>query len=184
MKSTALHRSWLIVAAGLAVACADSGDSRGIAPTTPSFTTASLGTCTELAASGELIFHAYATGVQIYRWSGASWVFVAPRATLYADALDNAVVGSHYAGPTWESVSGSTVVGVVAKRCTPSSDAIQWLLLDAASNSRPGVFAGVTQIQRLNTTGGVAPSTPGATVNDIAEVPYTAEYFFYRARRE
>src|SRR6266481_4078054 len=32
-----------------------------------------------------LTFHAYAIGVQIYRWDGATWVFVAPSATLYAD---------------------------------------------------------------------------------------------------
>ena len=37
-----------------------------------------------------------------------------------------------------------------------------------------------TYIQRLNTHGGVAPAgscTPG----DTASVPYTADYYFYRA---
>ena len=180
MKPTAFHGLWLTVAAALIVACADS--SARLAPTTPSFTSVQLGTCTDLAASGELTFHAYAAGVQIYRWSGTSWVFVAPRATLYADARNSAVVGSHYAGPTWESVSGSTVVGAVAKRCLPNPNAIPWLLLDATASTGPGVLRGVTQIQRVNTVGGVAPSAVGSVLGEIAEVPYTAEYFFYRDR--
>jgi FtsP/CotA-like multicopper oxidase with cupredoxin domain len=179
MKSGAFHRTLLVIATALMAACADSPRS---VPTAPSFAVVKLGTCSELTASGELTFHAYASGVQIYRWNGASWVFVAPRATLYADANGRAVVGSHYAGPTWESVSGSTVVGAVAKRCTPNATAIPWLLLDATSSTGPGVLQGVTQIQRVNTVGGVAPLAPGSILGDIAEVPYAAEYFFYRGR--
>lgn len=179
MKPIAIHRTWLIVATSLIASCADS---TRMAPTAPSFTAVQLGTCTDLAASGQLTFHAYAAGVQIYRWNGTNWIFVAPRATLYADAQGSAVVGSHYVGPTWESVSGSTVIGAVAKRCTPNANAIPWLLLDATWSAGPGVFEGVTQIQRLNTVGGVAPSTAGGVVGEISEVPYTAEYFFFRGR--
>ena len=126
-------------------------------------------------------FHAFASGVQIYKWTGATWTFVAPSATLYADAGESGVVGIHYAGPTWESVSGSKVVGSVAERCTPDATAIPWLKLQAVSSDGPGIFASVAFIQRVNTVGGTAPSTPGASVGDIANVPYTAEYFFYRA---
>jgi hypothetical protein len=46
--------------------------------------------------------------------------------------------------------------------------------------SGTGVFAKVTFIHRLDTTGGVAPAgkcTKGKTV----EVPYTANYYFYSA---
>src|SRR5206468_3005546 len=32
-----------------------------------------------------LTFHAYAIGVQIYKWNGTNWVFVAPSAALYGD---------------------------------------------------------------------------------------------------
>ena len=39
---------------------------------------------------------------------------------------------------------------------------------------------GTTFIQRVNTTGGKAPSTDGAFVGQVARVPYTADYFFYR----
>jgi Protein of unknown function (DUF3455) len=53
----------------------------------------------------------YADGVQVYHWDGLSWVFVEPIATLFANANYNGKVGKHYVGPTWESNSGSKVVG-------------------------------------------------------------------------
>src|SRR5512141_1890152 len=59
----------------------------------------------------EVAFHAYAIGAQIYRWSGSAWTFVAPAAVLYADPGYQGEVGTHYAGPTWESNSGSQIVG-------------------------------------------------------------------------
>ena len=135
-------------------------------------------------AGHKVVFHAYAEGVQIYRWNGASWSFVGPEALLYADAEGNSVVGTHYAGPGgphWQSTSGSTVIGTVAERATPDPDAIDWLKLKASSEG-PGIFNGVTFIQRVNTVGGKAPSGPGDFVGDEVEVPYTAEYFFYRAQ--
>jgi hypothetical protein len=55
------------------------------------------------------------------------------------------------------------------------------LLLEAASTQGPGVFHGVTDIQRVNTVGGKAPAAPGATVGEETEVSYTAEYYFYGA---
>jgi hypothetical protein len=53
-------------------------------------------------------------------------------------------------------------------------------LLKKTETSGNGIFTKVTYIQRTNTTGGLAPSEPGA-VNELREVPYTAEYYFYRA---
>jgi hypothetical protein len=132
-------------------------------------------------AGNTLVFHAYAVGVQIYHWTGSAWSFIAPAATLYADPGHHGEVGTHFAGPTWESNSGSQVVGHRLAACSPSATAIPWLLLSAASTEGPGVFEQVTFVQRLNTEGGLAPSTPGSTVGDEARVPYTAEYFFYGA---
>ena len=43
-----------------------------------------------------------------------------------------------------------------------------------------------TFIQRVNTSGGVAPSTGCASASDIgnqAFVPYTTDYYFYRAAK-
>lgn len=136
----------------------------------------------EVGAGNKLAFHVYARGVQIYRWNGTSWDFVAPVASLFAEPGYFGEVGSHYVGPTWESKSGSKFVGkrVLGTGCTPDPSAIAWLLLEKVSSGGPGIFGSVTYIQRVNTTGGVAPA-PGSTVGEVQEVPYTAEYYFYRA---
>jgi Protein of unknown function (DUF3455) len=85
-----------------------------------------LGRCQTLQvpAGNDVAFHVHAEGVQIYRWNGTSWAFVSPVAVLFADAGYDSAVGLHYAGPTWESVTGSKVVGMVLERCTPDPDAI------------------------------------------------------------
>lgn len=131
-------------------------------------------------AGSRVAFAAYAEGVQVYRWTGAAWAFVGPEAVLY-DA-DGEVVGIHYAGPTWETASGSTVVGAVVERATPDPTAIPWLLLRAVSADGPGPLRRVTYVQRLDTAGGLAPAAPGAAPGDVARVPYTAYYVFYRSR--
>ena len=129
---------------------------------------------------------ALATGVQIYECSQKSdstyeWTFKAPEATL--TSRSGQAIGKHYAGPTWESVDGSKVVGEVkAKDAGSTTTAIPWLLLAAKSNSGSGVFGGAKSIQRVRTNGGVAPSEVcGAdNLHKVARVPYTASYFFYR----
>jgi hypothetical protein len=125
--------------------------------------------------------HFYALGVQIYRWTGTNWFFVAPEAALFDDPCYHGQVGIHYAGPTWEAKDGSKVVGTRLAGCTPFRGAIPWLKLGAASTSGRGRFERVTFIQRVNTIGGTAPAENGAFVGDEARVPYTAEYYFYRA---
>jgi hypothetical protein len=141
------------------------------------------GDCARLRveAGNKVAAHAYAVGVQIYRWTGTTWSFVGPEAVLYHDPGANGEMGTHYAGPTWESNSGSKVVGAVVDRCTPDPTAIPWLLLRAVSSEGPGIFHRVTFIQRVNTVGGLAPAEPGEFVGEVAEVPYAAEYYFYRA---
>ncbi|HLN99316.1 MAG TPA: hypothetical protein VK208_12725 [Pyrinomonadaceae bacterium] len=69
-------------------------------------------------------------------------MFVAPEAELFADAGYNGTVGIHYAGLTWESLSGSKVAGTVIDRCTAEPDAIPWLLLAAVNSEGPGIFHG------------------------------------------
>ena len=142
-----------------------------------------LGACTRLQPpeGSRLAYHAYARGVQIYRWNGAGWSFVAPAANLSADAGGASSVGTHYAGPTWRSNSGGTVVGTVTERCVADPGAIPWLLLGATPDGGPGIFHRVAYIQRVNTVGGMAPGTAGSVVGEEQRVPYTAEYYFYRA---
>jgi len=133
-------------------------------------------------AGNRISAHVYALGVQIYRWNGSGWVFVAPDATLYADPCFNGEIGTHYAGPTWEADDGSKVVASRVADCTPNRGAIPWLRLDATSSSPQGRFGLVTHVLRVNTIGGTAPATAGAFVGDEARVPYTTEYYFYRAQ--
>lgn len=133
----------------------------------------------------KLAFHTYARGVQIYKWNALTqaWDFVAPVAVLFAEENYFGEVGSHYVGPRWESKSGSKVEGrrVLGTGCTPDPTAIAWLLLSKFRTEGNGIFSSVTFIQRVNTTGGLPPAQPGLTDGETKEVPYTAEYYFYKA---
>jgi len=134
----------------------------------------------QVQPGNKLAFHVYALGVQIYRWNGTSWLFVAPSARLFADAEYHGEVGIHYAGPTWESHSGGKVIASRQESCAPDPTAIPWLLLQKVSTEGPGIFDRVTYIQRVNTNGGLPPTGPGPFIGAEEEVPYTAEYYFYR----
>ena len=172
----------LLSVAGLALASAPLARANGNIepPNLPSPLCDSL----QVPAGNRLFFHTYALGVQVYWWNGVSWEFVAPVANLYADENYRVEIGFHYSGPTWESESGSKVVASRLAGCSPSpTTAIPWLLLQAVSTDGPGVFRRTTYVQRVNTVGGLAPAAPGAFVGAVARVPYTAEYYFYRARR-
>jgi len=131
-----------------------------------------------VSAGNKVHFHGFGVGVQIYTWDGVSWRGPVPEATLFDG---NGVVAIHFAGPTWESNSGSKVVGaVVQTTVTVDPNAIPWVRLRAVTTKGPGIFADTTFIQRVNTAGGKAPSVNGAFVGQVARVPYTADYFFYR----
>src|SRR5262245_43187734 len=134
----------------------------------------------EVPDGNKLALRVYAVGIQRYRWNGAGWDFVEPVATLYADPTYRVKAGTHYAGPTWESILGGKVVATRVDGCTPDPASIPWLLLRATSAD--GVLSLVTFIQRVNTKGGLAPIAPGASTGVMAEIPYTTEYLFYRAR--
>jgi hypothetical protein len=128
-----------------------------------------------------VVFHGNAIGVQVYTWNGASWGTAVPEATLFDEAGDVAVI--HFAGPSWESNSGSKVVGaVVPPAVTVDPDAIPWLLLSAVRTEGSGIFADTTFIQRVHTSGGKAPAEDGTVIGQVARVPYTADYFFFRKR--
>lgn len=124
-------------------------------------------------------FHGYAEGFQIYTWNGVDWGRAVPSATLFDD--DGNVVIKHFAGPSWQSNSGSLVVAsLFHPPVTVDPNSIPWLLLKAVHNEGNGILAEVTFVQRVNTFGGLPPTEPGIKVGDVAKVPYTADYFFYR----
>ena len=135
----------------------------------------------------QLAFHHDAVGVQIYTCqatkTGYAWTFQAPEAKLF-DRPRHAVL-THYAGPTWESVSDhSKVVAKKVAEFSAHADAIPELLLQVTSHAGEGTLAGVTYIQRLHTTGGLAP-TGGCDeghVGATARVDYTAIYTFSRPK--
>jgi hypothetical protein len=123
-----------------------------------------------------------AKGVQIYvcriKGTANAWDFKAPQAELF-DAQDRPFA-KHYAGPSWEAPDGSKAVGkVLATEPAPTAGAIPWLLLSAQS-SGSGVLAGVRFVQRVNTSGGVAPAGACPKVGAEQRVDYTADYVFYK----
>lgn len=124
-------------------------------------------------------------GVQIYQCNsaGTGWTFLRPDAILSSD--DGASIIHHFTGPTWQSLEdGSSVMGTKLASMASPSGAIPWLLLKARNNTL-GPQGGdelypTTYIQRVNTTGGVAPQTP-CIPGTMESVPYTADYIFYDA---
>ncbi|HEY2587342.1 MAG TPA: DUF3455 domain-containing protein [Tepidisphaeraceae bacterium] len=137
-----------------------------------------------LRVNGSPTLQVHASGVQIYTLTSgpggtASWKLKAPDATFSGPGVQ----GRHYAGPTWESMTdGSKVVGrKLAEVASPDPNAVGWLLLEAKSHEGNGVLSNVTFIQRINTVGGMAPTTAGATPGDEVKVPYQAIYVFYGA---
>ncbi|MCA2215940.1 DUF3455 domain-containing protein [Jidongwangia harbinensis] len=86
----------------------------------------------------------------------------------------------HYGGPTWEHErDGSLVTAKVVAKKTRAR-AIPELLLEVTSHSGSprGQLARATHIQRLQTTGGLAP-TGACTDGEKASVRYGALYVFF-----
>jgi hypothetical protein len=139
----------------------------------------------QVPSGNKVSFHVYAVGVQIYTAAVSPtdptkfvWTFKAPEAVLFDS--DGDVVGIHYAGPTWESDSGSKVVGARLAGATVDATAIPWLLLKAKTTEGPGILERTTYIQRVNTAGGLTQATAPTQAGQEARVPYAAEYYFYR----
>lgn len=182
MNNVSLALLGALLSFGTALA-ADTTDSRALPEVPPTL---------QVAEGCRISFRAFASGAQVYTATPSPtdptklvWTFVGPEAVLYD--LDGVVVGYHYAfaGPTrpaWETNSGGFVVGARSvPPVTVDPNAIPWLLLDAVHTEGPGVLARTVQIQRINTTGGLAPATPPTFAGQLVRVPYTADYIFYRA---
>jgi hypothetical protein len=126
-----------------------------------------------------------AKGVQIYecrmgKTGGYEWAFVAPDAELFDTTGKR--IGRHYAGPHWEAADGSKVVAKLVERAdAPKAGDIPWLLLGAKSVGPEGSFSRVTSIQRVNTTGGMAPKAGCSQANagTPVRVPYSADYYLF-----
>lgn len=135
-----------------------------------------------------LLLRTVARGAQIYSCKAKAaepaafeWVLKAPDAELFDQS--GAKIGRHFAGPTWESVDGSRVVGETVQK-SPAQGAVPWLLLRTKANEGAGALANVKYVQRVDTVGGVAPATgcDAAHAGAEARVDYSASYIFYGAR--
>jgi len=163
----------------------------------------------QVPEGSKLFFVGHAIGTQNYvclpSGGGVSFTLFTPQATLFND--QNEEVTTHYFGPNpsengtvraaWQH---SRDTGTVWGRVMPGNsstdpnyvapDAIPWLLVTIVG-SQDGPNGGdkltaTTYIQRVNTTGGRAPSTgcsSTANIGNQAFVPYTADYYFYKAGR-
>jgi hypothetical protein len=137
-----------------------------------------------LSPHPKLFLVGHAEGVQIYTCNPTGWSSATPRAVLYGDSGKPII--DHFAGPSWQAQDGSKVVGSRVDGVVVDQTAIPWLLLDAAqtySGADGDRLTGTEAIQRINTTGGLVPAASqcnSGTVGTVAEVPYTADYLFWK----
>jgi hypothetical protein len=197
--------SLIVLGAGSSSAMAQTGALNGGVPEVPPNL--------EVEAGSVLFSKGHAIGTQNYvclpaAAGGVAWKFVAPQATLFVPLLGlQAQLTTHFLSPnpdepglsraTWLHSVDSSRVWAKAIPAQTSTDphyvepgAIPWLLLDVVG-TEPGPDGGTflsqtVQIQRLNTSGGIAPATGCSQTTDVGAVvlvPYSADYFFYKARR-
>jgi len=143
------------------------------------------------AADQTIAFHLDAQGVQRYACvastTGYAWTFIAPGADLFRPGGDHGFAVHHFAGPTWLADDSSSIRGAKVAGATVDATAIPWLLLDVVGHGgQAGVMSNISTIQRLSTTGGLAPATvcDADHVGANADVLYTARYFFYTTNAE
>ena len=160
----------------------------------------------QVPAGNEITFVGHAVGTQNYVCApvdGAlKFVLFTPRATLFGD--DGLQLTTHYFSPnsseggtiraTWEDSQTSSAIWGQAIRSSNDPDfvapgAIPWVLLQQVgtqdgTSSGGDRLTGTTFVQRVNTSGGLAPSNGCNSPNEVgssAFVPYTADYVFYAA---
>jgi hypothetical protein len=137
----------------------------------------------EIAAPGQTeVITLHAQGAQVYECAANKdgklvWSFREPIATLM---LNGKTVGRHYAGPNWEYMDGSAVVGKVAGRARgATANDVPWLKLTATSHRGSGKLSDIATIQRINTSGGQLEGTcsKAGAFNSVA---YSTDYVFLR----
>jgi hypothetical protein len=127
---------------------------------------------------------AYASGSQIYvcqpdAGGKLAWTLKAPEAELRNDK--GAVIGRHFAGPTWKLNDGSEVTGKAVGRVdSPDAGSIPWLLVTVTGHSGEGALSRVTTIQRIHTKDGAPPAAQTCSAQGAeTKSTYTAEYYFF-----
>jgi hypothetical protein len=161
------------------------------------------------APAGNTVFLVgHAVGTQNYvclpSENGVKFTLFTPQATLFNEGDQ---VTTHYFSPnpveggtiraTWQHSRDTSTIWGQVKDGHSSTDpafvapgAIAWLLVTVVG-SQDGPTAGdkltgTTYIQRVNTAGGVAPATGCGSSTDVGKqafVPYTTDYYFYKAAK-
>jgi hypothetical protein len=161
----------------------------------------------QVPAGNKAYLEGHAFGTQNYSClpsgSGFAWILFGPQANLFDD--DDELVITHFLSPnpfesgtpraTWQHSRDTSAVWALPM-VPPSFDpkfvapgAIPWLLLQVVG-AQDGPTGGnkmtaTTFIHRVNTVGGIAPSTGCAVSTDVGKkalVPYQADYVFYKYR--
>lgn len=157
----------------------------------------------QVPAGHQAFLEGHAIGTQNYiclpSAAGVAWTLFGPQATLFHHRPRQLI--THFLSPnpdesdtpraTWQhSLDTSSIWAMaIASSSDPTfvaSGAIPWLLLQVVG-AQPGPTGGdrlteTTFIQRVHTSGGVAPSTGCVELTDVGQrafVPYTADYVFY-----
>jgi hypothetical protein len=170
----------LLFAAALAIALpavAAIPEPGGIAPTLR--TSASEAPAFVLNGNGVYIYQCQQSPLNANAYF---WNFVVPDATLYEGTRS---VARFATVGLMEALSDrSSISGVVRSSQAAGTANLPWLLMAAQPLAETGIFAGVTSIQRVNTTGGAAPITGCGpdNIGDEARVAFQADYYFYRRR--
>jgi Protein of unknown function (DUF3455) len=115
-----------------------------------------------------------AQGVQVYACTARAWAFLEPVAELH----DQSPAAIHFRGPSWQSTRDGSLVEAATVASSPVVGSIPQLLLHETLTRGSGIFGDVTYVQRLDTAGGVKPSSP-CMDGQTQGVPYTAEYRFF-----
>ena len=143
------------------------------------------------AGNGRLALRASATGSQNYACAAVAadgaasyaWSPVGPEATLID--CHSTPIGHHFASdggaPEWQMLDGTYVVAHKEGASKRDDRSVPWLLLAVDRSGGSAPLSGARYVQRLDTSGGVAPSEPcdASRAGTVQKVPYTADYFFY-----
>ena len=110
------------------------------------------------------------------------WAFVGPTATL--NDRSGKAVGKYYGPPaTWEANDGSKLTATQLAVAPSGATSLPYQLVKANPAMGSGAMAGVTYIQRVALTGGIAPASPCTTALKGRQetVRYQADYIFWKA---
>ncbi|MFF5173241.1 DUF3455 domain-containing protein [Micromonospora sp. NPDC000089] len=119
------------------------------------------------------------SGTQTYTCAGG--VFTGPSVP-EAQLIGTGGRVHHFRGPSWQSERDGSLITAKKTAESPRAGTIPELLLTVDTHSGSGLLDHVAYVNRLLTSGGVAPTGP-CTDGDTTAVPYGAVYVFWAARR-